>query len=139
MASASRDHPKAGLPRIPPADEQPAKPWVPGKTQVRRRGGASAAVSAAPRSTPGRGAAMVTGAPRPPCPAPPGVVGGRAYRPGLVSSNAAEEAPARPRWWAPQEGGQEAPDLPCHRPLTGSGRGEEMAPEATMELPACLA
>lgn len=101
----------------------------------------------------GPGAAMATRAARPAPPpawplrpeAPgtpaPGVGVAGPYR-GLWDA-AAEKAPARPRWWAPRAGrggtSRKRGHLPSRLPFSRSGRGKEMASEASVELPGHLA
>lgn len=114
--------------RPEPGTGQPERsPRVPGKSGP--RGVAWAAGPAPPAEHvgsgcchgdgSGRGAGLPAprGAAQPP--APPGVAGPR--QPGLVGSEAAEGAPARPRWWAPARDGDGWGRM---------GRGEERRQEA---------
>lgn len=116
---------------------------------------------AAPRSTPGRGAAMATGAGRPaslaprhpPVPARPphreAPDPSRRRRPAGrgLSGRTPRRRPRRGQDGGPRGRGAEGSGgegrkrgrLPSRRPLSRLRRGEEMAPEAIIELPVCLA
>lgn len=106
----------------------------------------------APRSMPGQALPWRRERPAPPRPPPglcapklpgppPGVGVAGPYR-GLWDA-AAEKAPAQPRWWAPRAGrggtSRKRGHLPSRLPFSRSGRGKEMASEASVELPGHLA
>lgn len=116
-------------------------PRIPEETLVERRGGASEArlCSHAEHAGMGRCHGDGSAAPRP---APLGVAGGPTGR-GLPNPT------ARRRPQRDQDGGRRGGEiggegrklrsLPSHCSLSRSGREEETAPEAAIELPACLA
>lgn len=135
--SASTARTKASPPRTPPPEKPRAaarggsrrpQPWVPGKTLVRRRGGASAARLCSPAEHAGTGAAMATGAPRP---APP-LSASRAGLPAgacLIQRRGGGPGVTKMVGDAGGSGGEgrKLRSPPSHRCLSRSGSGEEMA------------
>lgn len=147
--SASRAGTKVSLPMIRPPEvpRAAARDWIPPPTapgsrkdpgSAKRRGLGSPALQ--PRGARRDGALPWRRPRRARRPAPLGVAGGPTG-PGL-SDPTARRRPRRDQDGGRRGsgmGGRKLWNLPSHRSLSRSGRGEEMAPEAKIELPACLA